>query len=194
MDAPIRNPQLEELDAQLAQARTQARALVSGLSREQFDWRPAPNRWGIGQCLEHLVVTHERMAPLIRAQLAALRARAEPARYERWKPGLRGGFLIRSIDPATGRRPLRTGRAFEPGPTARSDVVEALGRAIADLQSLLREADGLSLTRARVTSPITRFITYHLGDALTMLVVHLPRHLAQAERVKAEPGFPVPVA
>lgn len=85
---------------------------------------------------------------------------------------------------------MKTGRVFEPGPVGRPDILAAFERDLDGLQQLMRDADGLVLTRARVTSPMTRFITYHLGDALTIMVVHLPRHLSQAERVKAEPGFP----
>ena len=44
--------------------------------------------------------------------------------------------------------------------------------------------------RVTVTSPLSRLMTYSLDDALTVLVVHGRRHLAQAERVTAAEGFP----
>lgn len=55
---------------------------------------------------------------------------------------------------------------------------------------MLAEADGLDVTAAKISSPMSRLIRYHVGDAFTITAVHLPRHLDQAERVKAEPGFP----
>jgi hypothetical protein len=186
----IRNPQLRALAERVEAARARARAVAGGLSKAQLDWRPGPDRWGVGQCLEHLLVSNERLEPSVREQLAALRARGGPAVYQGWKPGIRGGFLIRAIDPATGKRKLRTGRVFQPGPEARAGVLQALEQSLDSLLVLIRSGDGLDLTRARVRSPMTRLITYHLGDAMTIMVVHLPRHLDQAERVKSQPGFP----
>src|SRR5206468_1680855 len=34
-----------------------ARALVVDLSDARFNWKPAPERWSIAQCLKHLVLT-----------------------------------------------------------------------------------------------------------------------------------------
>jgi DinB family protein len=31
-----------------------ARSVVSGLSDAQLNWQPAPDKWSIAQCLEHL--------------------------------------------------------------------------------------------------------------------------------------------
>ncbi len=33
-----------------------ARELVSGLSNAQLNWKPAPEKWSIAQCLDHLTV------------------------------------------------------------------------------------------------------------------------------------------
>jgi len=190
MATDLGNTQLKALAERVEAARAQARRVAGGLSKAQLDWQPGPGRWGVGQCLEHLIVSNERLAPSVREKLASLKARGGPPTYDGWKSGFRGGFLVRSIDPATGKRKVKTGRVFEPGPTARPDVLVAFERDLDGLEQMLRDADGLDLTKARVASPMTRLITYHLGDALTIMVVHLPRHLDQAERVKAEPGFP----
>jgi hypothetical protein len=186
----LKNPQLKRLAETVEAARERARRVAGGLSRAQLDWQPGPGRWGVGQCLEHLLVSDERLEPGVRQALAALEARGGPPVYAEWKMGFRGGFLIRSIDPATGKRRIKTGSVFQPGPTARPDVAAACERDLDRLLEMLRAADGFDVTKARVTSPMTRLITYHLGDALTIMVVHWPRHLDQAERVKAEPNFP----
>ena len=31
----------------------------SGLSESQINWKPSEERWSIGECIEHLVVTHK---------------------------------------------------------------------------------------------------------------------------------------
>ena len=126
----IRNPRLRELAGVVEAARARAKQVAAGLTPAQPGWRPAPGRWGVGHCLEHPIITHERMAGPARAALTKIRA---------------------------------------------------MGRA---------PSDGLDVTAAKITSPMSRLIRYHVGDALTITAVHLPRHLDQAERVKAERQFP----
>jgi len=54
----------------------------------------------------------------------------------------------------------------------------------------LRQANGLDLARARVSSPVTRWIRMPLGSGFAMMVAHQRRHLAQARRVLSAEGFP----
>lgn len=186
----IQNPRLQELADLVAAARVQARSVLDGLSRAQLDWQPAPGRWGVGQCVEHLMVSNDRLAEPIRARLAAARATHPEPYYGGWKPSFFGRLLIRSIDPSTGKRRLRTGRVFQPAPAARPDLLAAFEKNLDEVLDLIRQTDGLDPSTMRVVSPMSRLIRYHVGDALTMTAVHLKRHLDQAERVKREPGFP----
>jgi hypothetical protein len=54
----------------------------------------------------------------------------------------------------------------------------------------LRQANGLDLARARVASPLTRWLRMSLGSSFALMVAHERRHLAQARRVTRAPGFP----
>ena len=189
-ESEIQNPRLRELAEATQAARAQAKLVVGSLSRAQLDWQPAPGRWSVGQCLEHLLISSEAMEKAVRPKLAAARQNQGAASSQEWKPSFVGGLLVKSVDPVTGKRKVKTGRVFMPGPVARPDVLAAFERSLDMLNGLLREADGVDLARVRVTSPMSWFVRYHAGDALTITVVHLKRHLDQAERVKAEPGFP----
>ena len=42
-----------------------AEGLVGDLNEEQLLWRPAPNQWSVGECLEHLNITHRQWLPLM---------------------------------------------------------------------------------------------------------------------------------
>lgn len=187
----IRNPRLQQLADLVEAGRAQARRVAGGLSKAQLDWQPAPGRWGVGQCIEHLIVSNERLALPIRGRLSEARAKGANAQcFGEWRPSFIGGLLIRAIDPATGKRRLKTGRVFMPGPAARPEVLAAFERNLDEVLDLLLQTDGLDPSTMRIVSPMSWFIRYHVGDALTMMAVHLPRHLDQAERVKGEPGFP----
>ena len=43
---------------------------LGGLSKKQLNWKPSPDVWSVGQCLDHLVVTNKQEIPAIKAGLA----------------------------------------------------------------------------------------------------------------------------
>jgi hypothetical protein len=49
---------------------TRARELVNGLSEAQLNWRPAPEKWSIAQCLDHLTVASSKFDAYFTAALA----------------------------------------------------------------------------------------------------------------------------
>jgi hypothetical protein len=54
----------------------------------------------------------------------------------------------------------------------------------------LRQANGLDLARARVSSPVAKWLRMPLGSGFLTMVAHERRHLAQARRVLQTPGLP----
>ncbi|MEE8148016.1 MAG: hypothetical protein V3T24_10465, partial [Longimicrobiales bacterium] len=58
-----------------------------------------------------------------------------------------------------------------------------------ELLRLLKAAEGADLTRIKVPSPASSLIRFRLGDAFRLIVEHEKRHLLQATRVMAAPGF-----
>src|ERR1700742_3523272 len=45
---------ITEIDANLSHLES----IVHGLSHAQFNWRPGPGRWSVGECIAHLNVTN----------------------------------------------------------------------------------------------------------------------------------------
>jgi len=54
----------------------------------------------------------------------------------------------------------------------------------------LHQANGLDLARARMVSPVLRWLRMPLGSGFAMMLAHERRHLAQARRVLSAEGFP----
>jgi hypothetical protein len=48
----------------------------------------------------------------------------------------------------------------------------------------LRKADGLDLRRARMRSPVLRWLSYSLGTGLVGFLAHERRHVWQARQVR----------
>jgi hypothetical protein len=158
------------------------------LAAEQLAWRPDPERWGIGHCLVHLARINELYRERLTPALRRARARGFTARAP-----LRGSWVgrwfARAVGP--GGRAVRTPPAFRPrGETVEGSALETFFGEQVRLQTLLDSARGLDLDRVRVTSPATRLIRLHACDVFRVLVEHEKRHVAQAERVLASPGFP----
>src|SRR5437763_8167428 len=116
--------ELEGYLDQLLSIRQDYPGIVADLSHAQFNWRPAPDRWSIAQCFEHLNLTPARFLPAIDAAIDDARRRGllapGPFSYplvERW--------FVRWQEPP----PTLRARAFKslvpPADRSPSDVLEA---------------------------------------------------------------------
>ena len=182
------------LDAELAHYqgafrdnRLVAHRIVDGLTLEQFNWRPAPERWSIAQCLAHLNLSaqlySDRMETAIREGRAAGLLGTGPFHY-----GLLARMLARTVDPANrnkSRSPAKfvapPGQTYDPG-----DVLQRFDAAGARWERCLHEANGLDLARVKVQSPAAAWVRLPLGALFAIQAAHERRHLLQAEAVLAQ--------
>ena len=184
----------EELEGYLRQidaVKRDGQALVAGLSDVQFNWRPAPDRWSIAECLMHLNVAVTKTLPAFDRGIERGQARGlvgqGPFRY-----GWFANWMARSMEPPPKRR-MKTFKVFAmPLGVAHSpDRVLAEFLAVRDqLAERVRRADGLDLKRARVVSPVTPLLRLPLGAYFAFILAHERRHLWQARQVRGAAGFP----
>jgi hypothetical protein len=81
--------------------------------------------------------------------------------------------------------------AFRPTPgRSRHDVMAAFREYQVQYVDRLHQANGLDLARARVTSPVARWVRMPLGSSFATMLAHEHRHLAQAGRLISAEGFP----
>jgi hypothetical protein len=167
----------------------EARRLVSQLTDTQLAWPPPDGGWSIAQVLAHLAVTNRSYTDRIRRAIerdgAAGAARANPA----WRPSLLGGMLIRSLEP-TNRRRTPSPRMWRPSTDSPAGTLSAFLESQATIRELIRSARDVDLVRARLASPVSRFVRLNVGDAFRIFVVHGWRHLGQIRRVIEREGFP----
>ncbi|MGH7568450.1 MAG: DinB family protein [Gemmatimonadales bacterium] len=182
-------PELSEFLSQLEAVKADGRAVAAGLSEAQFNWRPAPDRWSIGDCLAHLNESVTTTLPAFDAAIAAGRARGlvSPGPY---KYGWFASWMARSMEPPPRWR-MRSPSVFRTSPAQRrADVVVPEFLAVRDrLAERVRRADGLDLTRVRVTSPASRFFRLPLGAYFGFVLGHERRHVWQARQVRNAPDF-----
>lgn len=180
---------LDDMIDRLGEYAEEAALTFGDLSVGQFNWKPNPDSWSIGQCLEHLVMANRKYVSLIE--------RAQEGEYNRtiWErmpvlPGLTGKLVIKTIHPDNVKK-SKAPKVFRP---SRSEIpksvldnyIETAKR----LRTLFESFSGDEIQKMIITSPVAKFATYSLYDAFKILVLHDRRHLNQAEAVIASKRFP----
>lgn len=182
-------PEIDAFRREFERLSADADALVAPLSDQQFHWQPRPDSWAVAQCIDHLNATARLYLPVLDEGIADAIRRglysAGPFSYN-WV----GRILERAVEPKTRFR-AKAPKPFQPAPgRPRHEVMAAFRAYQVQYIDRLRQANGLDLARARVASPLARWIRMPLGSGFAMMVAHEQRHLAQARRVLNAVGFP----
>ena len=177
-----------EIDANLSHAES----ITQGLSREQFQWRPQPGRWSIGECFAHLNVTNS-------FALRALETGIAKGRDKKGEGPFQYGLIVRkfiaSQEPPV-KKKFKAPKAFLPPADIDPDATLAEYRRISsELKRLAKSADGLHLARVKIEMPalpplLRVFVKMPLGGQLLLTTTHDRRHLWQAEQIRSDPAFP----
>ncbi|HXX20754.1 MAG TPA: DinB family protein [Candidatus Acidoferrum sp.] len=166
----------------LTQSRDNLLRTVRGLSREQLQFKPAPDRWSVADCLEHLILVENRR--IGEGIPAALQQTVDPARRSAYEG--RDEELVHLV---AGR--VQRAQAPEPvRPTGRWPH----DRLIPELEAVReRSADLVAMTQANLRqyfSPHPLFGDLDCYQWLLLVAAHSDRHRAQIEELIASPGFP----
>lgn len=181
---------LGKLPGEFDAALQDAEELVRNLSQEQFNWRPEPGKWSIGECLDHLAITDRLLAARLTAAIERghkeKRLATGPFQYSFLQ-----SYFLRSTEPPPKLR-FPAPRAFAPvaGLYEPAITMEEFRTGNRQLANLSREAKGLDLVRVKVASPAVGFWKWSIGIVLPLSVAHERRHLYQARQVRSASGFP----
>jgi len=169
-------------------------SIATGLSREQFNWRPETGRWSIGQCVSHLNIVNAGDLVPLRIAIENGRTRgltgAGPFRY-----GAISRKFIAGMDLPM-KTKFKAPKSYAPPVDAEpKNTIAEYARVSAALRKLAVSADGLDLVRVKTTlvalpAPLRVFVKMALGARLTLLTTHDRRHLWQAEQVRNHGQFP----
>jgi hypothetical protein len=182
-------PEIDALRQQFEQIARDADALAEPLTDAQFAWQPSPESWSVAQCVEHLNATARAYLPRLDDAIAEAIRRGlygtGPFRYS-----VVGRWLTRAQEPPA-KFKARAPKTFQPGaPRPRAEIMAAFGAYQVQYIDRLRQANGLDLGRARVSSPPFPWLRFSLGSGFALTAAHERRHLWQAANVVAHPRFP----
>jgi hypothetical protein len=181
--------ELAGYEAQLDRIVGDAENLLAGLTDEQFNWRPAANRWSIAENIDHLRAMAAQYVPAIDEAIAVGQSRSlygeGPFRY-----GVLERLMEWSMEPPVRVR-LKTSPLVTPSTNLRVGVGrDAFLRAQDEIRDRVRRANGLDLARVKVRSPLASWLVLSLGKALGIVLAHERRHLWQAKLVRRAEEFP----
>ena len=158
-------------------------ASIEGLSEAQWKWKPAPERWSVGETAEHIVLAEAMLFDNARKAMAA-------PPNPNWEEQTKGKteFIIRVM-------PSRQGKAVAPEPIVPREgltyaqVKERFEKQRVAILKFAMDAQ-LPLKEHTAEHPFPIFGTLNAYQWLIYVPLHTIRHDKQIAEVKATPGYP----
>lgn len=152
-----------------------------GLNEEQLNQKPSPDKWSIGECIDHLIVSHNQYRNNIRTVNVERIPYGEDIKP--FKHSFIGKLLINAVAPETTQK-VKTFKVFYPRhKLINTGVVDDYNRSMDELINIAEKFIGYDLNRIRISSPVSSFIRLNLGDAFLIHLNHDRRHINQANNV-----------
>lgn len=176
----------EDREAAIQRLKASAEALASavhGLSPEQWRFKPDPETWSIGQCVEHLCLTEQQVLASLKERVATEPPRVEPQSEVAGKDEL----ILKAVP--SRRRKAPAPESFHPCAEPRP-----LTDALAHFQTLRRESvEFTSTTQVNLREYFFEHFALKQLDAyqwMLPMAAHAERHAAQMNEVKTHPDYP----
>lgn len=158
-------------------------ASVEGLTDEQWNFSPGPDRWSVGQTAEHIVLAEGALFSGVE------RAMASPPNPD-WETKTRGKTEFLEKVMVDRSHKAQAPEAIQPRQNwSRDETIERYRQARA---KTIKFAEGTQIPLKERTAdhPFPVFGTLNAYQWLIYIPLHNMRHDQQIAEVKASPGFP----
>jgi DinB superfamily len=158
-------------------------ASIDGVTEEQWKWKPAPERWSVGETAEHIVLAEALLFGTVQKAIASP---PNPAWEEKTKG--KTEFIERVMAP-------RLGKASAPEPIVPSgkltqaQVRETFLKQRVEIEKFAKETQ-VELKQYTVEHPFQVFGTLNAYQWLIYIPLHTERHDKQIAEVKATAEYP----
>ena len=155
---------------------------IAGLSDAQLNFKPAPDKWSVLDCVKHIAVTEQSLWQMTNG---AITAAANPEKRADVKATDKQ--VVQMIE--SREKKVKTAPAMEPQNTPYKSLHEALESFVKDRSKLINyvKTTDADLRNHVVTMPFASFDSYQM---ILFIGAHSNRHTQQIEEVKADPNFP----
>jgi hypothetical protein len=165
----------------LDESRKEFLAAIDGLTDQQWKWKPAPDRWSVGEVAEHVVLAEAGQFANVKKAIASA---PDPA----WEAKTKGKTetLVRVLAPRLGKAQAAEAIVPKGGMTA-AQVKERFEKQRAEIVKFAAETDA-PLKQSTVDNPF--FGPLNGYQWLIYAPLHTMRHDKQIAEVKATAGYP----
>ena len=182
-DQTLSPAEREHAVAELESSRTAFLEATNGLSEAQWNFKPAPDRWSIAECAEHIGVTETFILSLITEK--ALKGPAEPEKRAMVQ-GKDSTMMTMAVDRSA---KFKAPEAIQP--TRRWATSGEITKNV--LENRTRTIDFVSTTQEDLRDHFMDHPVFKTLDTYQWILLtsgHMRRHTAQFLEVKADPNFP----
>lgn len=175
------HPRIHEVLEFLDTTRVAVSDAVEQVAPERRDTRPAPDRWSVGEVLDHLAIIERRIARLLARRIEAARAAGLGPEWET-------SPVLDTLDSQRIRdrsQRVEAPEAFRP--QSGSDAASAwtaLQESRADLRAAILGGDGLALSEMTQEHPVLGMI--NLYQWMIFVGAHETRHEGQLREIARE--------
>lgn len=166
----------------LEQTRADLESLISGLSEDQFNFKPSEDKWSVKECLQHIALSEDGLWKLCEA---TLKASANPEKRSEIK--MNDDQVIAAISSRSMK--VKTSPELTPSNNNGTTALDALYAFRASREKLIRYVKNSKddMRNHVAATPAGMLDSYQL---ILMIGAHSNRHTQQISEVMADPGFP----
>ena len=183
------NSEIENLIQSLQNSTAQVKENFGNLSGEQLNWKPRADKWGVGECLEHITKSNKLYFPQFER---IVKREHRNTMWQKISPfsAFFGKFLVKAVNPENIKK-VKTATIFKPAKSSiHTNIISDFAKMNEELSDYFKKFEGIELKKTKITSPVSGFITYSLYNAIRLLTTHEQRHINQAKNVMGMEGFP----
>jgi len=158
-------------------------SLVDGLTEEQWNYKPGPDRWSVGETAEHIVLAEGGLFDNLERAMAA-------APNPDWETKTRGKTEFIEKVMVDRSHKAQAPEAIVPhGKLTHEEVIQRY-KAVRAKTMKFAEENEVPLKAQLADHPFPVFGTLNAYQWLIYIPLHNMRHDQQIAEVKASPGFP----
>jgi DinB superfamily len=180
----IDNMYIDEMLQKGRAAKDKVTTEFSNITLEQLNWKSSEKTWSIGQCLDHLILSHS-------SYFSTLKSVFKMSFWEKYSPfSRRCGQILKAQVQEKVRKKFTAPKIIRPANNKIGlAIIESYHKNLYTFLDYISNCKNIDINKTIITSPTISIITYSLRDAFQFLLQHEHRHINQAIRINENTGF-----
>ena len=156
------------------------------LDQKLFNTIPAPKKWSVAECIQHLNITLNIYIPQM--VLAVQNKNQYFGQKENFRHSFIGKMAVKSMTPKENNEipmKMKTFKILKPDlfEYSKQEVFDRFFSFQKDIISIIDGCDQMSLEKPKIVTAAGPILKMGFGDALHFMVAHNQRHILQAQNV-----------